>query len=483
MIETHAHIDAEVFDEDRDAMIQHAFQAGVQAIIIPAIEPPRFNKVLQICNDWPGKIYCGMGIHPHHAAQVSDSDLAIVEDLAIKNKSVVAIGEAGLDYYYDFAPPDVQQYIFTEQIRLAKKLKLPIIIHNRESDRDMLRILEKEQDGTLQGVLHCFSSPPDILEAVQKLGMHISFTGNITYKKSVLDPVVQAALNDRIMIETDSPYMTPVPHRGKRNEPAYVRFIAEKIASIKGLTIQQVVDMTTHTSKKLFGLALSLLLFFVLGTAAYAQSTKDIADSTDEEEILEEPAAPPPNRFSRTFGIGLSAATNTIVETIDFLQRAGSRSTRSYEGILAFGGALGYNITDHFMVEAGYLYSRNNQPIIRGFSDNPNTHQIVNFTLRAVANPRSRVAFYAMAGPSFIFNRILGVSSSSIGLNAGAGFKIHIPTSFGMLMPVAEWRLDFDFNDQNRDLDIDPQYRDRGPVNVSAFFSLPRLTIYWYPDL
>jgi len=259
LIETHAHIDADVFDEDRDQMIAQAFANGVKAIIIPAIEPDRYDGVLSICNQYE-HIYCGMGVHPHNAndysAPVEDRIIALLE-----NPKVRAVGEIGLDYYYDFAPKDVQQEVFRRQLNIAKSYDMPVIIHNRESDDDMIEILQEEQNGELKGVLHCFSSDLTMLHKALDLGFHVSFTGNITYKKSILDEIVRATPLDKIMIETDSPYMTPVPHRGKRNEPQFVRFIAQKIADIHALNLEEIITMTSNNAKSLFRLPLFLIVF------------------------------------------------------------------------------------------------------------------------------------------------------------------------------------------------------------------------------
>ena len=259
MIDTHAHIDADVFDEDRDQMIAQAFANGVKAIIIPAIEPDRYDGVLSICNQYEN-IYCGMGVHPHNAndysAPVEDRIIALLE-----NPKVRAVGEIGLDYYYDFAPKDVQQEVFRRQLNIAKSYDMPVIIHNRESDDDMIEILQEEQNGELKGVLHCFSSDLTMLHKALDLGFHVSFTGNITYKKSILDEIVRATPLDKIMIETDSPYMTPVPHRGKRNEPQFVRFIAQKIAEIHALNLEEIITMTSNNAKSLFRLPLFLIVF------------------------------------------------------------------------------------------------------------------------------------------------------------------------------------------------------------------------------
>jgi TatD DNase family protein len=171
MIDSHAHIDTKAFDEDRDVMLQRAWDAGVSSIIIPDIEPPRRAHLKQVVDSDP-RLYRGIGVHPHHVGEITEAELAVIEAQCTEPK-VVAIGEIGLDYYYDFCPPDVQKSYFREQIRIAKRHGLPVIVHNRESDADVLDILEEEQDGTLRGVLHCFSSGVDVLERLLYRQYHV----------------------------------------------------------------------------------------------------------------------------------------------------------------------------------------------------------------------------------------------------------------------------------------------------------------------
>jgi hypothetical protein len=307
--------------------------------------------------------------------------------------------------------------------------------------------------------------------------MHISFTGNITYKKSTLSDIVKAVPLDRIMVETDSPFMTPVPHRGKRNEPSFVKYIAEKIAEIHDLQFEQVCTMTSNTAKKLFRLSMLIVLFSAItgfSQSIYAQISDDSTEY--EEEII------PQNPYSRTFGIGIFVATNTAIEQLTFEQKTNSRSTRSYDGNAALGFSLGYNIIDPIMIEAGYLYTRNNKPIELGYSTLPNTYEIFNISMRAIANPRSKVAFFAIGGLSYISNTILGDIRNVIGFNAGAGFMVQIPTDYGIFVPTAEWRLDFEGEDYRTGKeDIDSKFKGWGPVTINSFYSLPKLTIFWYP--
>ncbi len=252
MVDTHAHIDTEAFDADRDAVLQRAQAAGIEAIIIPAITIERTDVAEQLVAEYPW-IYRAVGIHPHHAASATPTLFEQVER-SVTAPKVVAIGEIGLDYYYDYAPPPVQREVFRIQLRIAKHVGLPVIIHNRDADGDVLELLEQEQDGSLRGVLHCFSSPLPVLERALALGFCVSFTGNITFRRWSDVELLRAVPSDRFMLETDSPYMTPEPHRGKRNEPAFVRFIAERLAVVRQTTIEEIVMTTTATAKRLFNL-------------------------------------------------------------------------------------------------------------------------------------------------------------------------------------------------------------------------------------
>ncbi len=259
MIDTHCHLNAEQFTEDRREVLLRAEERGVRTVIIPAIEPKHFDGLLQLMHEQATlssvRLYCGIGIHPHHAHEAREEDFERIEailDPATRIESIVAVGECGLDYYYDFAPRDVQKDVFRRQLRYAKQFQLPVIIHNRESDEDVLHLIEEEQDGRLRGVLHCFSSDRAVLDRALALGMMVSFTGNITYKKSTLSDVVAHLPLTHCMIETDAPYMSPVPYRGKRNEPSYVYHVAEKIAEIRGLSTDDVIAHTTRNAMHFF---------------------------------------------------------------------------------------------------------------------------------------------------------------------------------------------------------------------------------------
>ncbi len=475
MIDTHAHIDAQQFDDDREEMLERAWQAGVEAIVIPSISPVGFDKLQGIVES-DKRIFRGIGIHPHNANEASDEQLEKVER-GVTLTRVVAIGEIGLDYYYDFAPKDLQKEVFRKQLKIAKRQKLPVIIHNRESDEDILSILGEEQGDTLQFVLHCFSSSTEVLERALELGAHISFTGNITYKKSILGDVIARTPIERIMIETDSPYMTPVPNRGKRNEPSYVGFVAQKIAEIHSLTIEKVLSMTSQTARDFFRLSLNAFIAIILtlgmSSLSLAQTGRDNRESDEEEEEIETV-----NPFARTLGVGIMMGANTVVESIECLE-SGKRESRSYEGILFYGAALEYCLTDHIQFEGSYVYSVNNKIVQEKTWPTPNTHQFITLAARIVANPRKPVCFFISGGSSIILNRIFDVHTTQNSFNVGLGLYGNVNTGFGMIVPIAEWKVDFPFS-STRDNDV----KCGGlPADVNRFYSLVRFGVQWYPKL
>jgi TatD DNase family protein len=267
MFDTHCHLQTSQFDPDREQVISSAGEKGVEMFMVPAIDKESFGATLSLAASH-GNIYCGLGIHPHSAAEWSEEIGQFIVTETARNPKVVAIGEIGLDYYYDFCPKDVQIRAFREQIVIAQKLRKPIVIHTRDSIDETLDIVEecyKEQPQTYTfGHFHCFSGTVSQMYRAVEAGFFVSFTGNITFKNSTLRDVVREVPLDRVMIETDSPYLAPVPHRGKRNSPEYLGLVAERIAEIKQLTPNEIMAATTTNAKRLFLSALGILLFFVL---------------------------------------------------------------------------------------------------------------------------------------------------------------------------------------------------------------------------
>lgn len=479
MIDTHAHLDVEHFDEDRAEVIKRAFDSGLEYIIIPAIEEKYFDNVIKLAES-DDRLFCSMGAHPHNANEVTDDTLEKIRELS-RHQKVVAIGEIGLDYHYDFSPPETQIQVFRDQLHIAKQENLPIIVHNRESDDDMIRILKEEQDGRLRGVLHCFSSDEETLEQAISLGFHVSFTGNITFKKTPLEGVVKAAPLDKIMIETDSPYMTPHPNRGKRNEPSYVKFVAEKIAEFKSISIEEVISMTSKTAKELFKLSvLSLLFLFSFGILSAQNDEDEYFDYEEEEEEFVHP-------YPKTIGIApFLFGTNTIVDTY-YLQDIDQDKDITFEGIAAYGFGLFYVPLDYMFLEANYFYSKN-MTLVEKYNTpenpvEPNYHSVIELSTHWTPNPYSRISVFGTIGGTLFLNSYDGVSSTAYGINTGIGFYGNIGTSFGTINLLAEWRLDFALG-RNEYIFIEKAPNGdikRENVEATSFFSIPRFGIVWYP--
>jgi TatD DNase family protein len=429
------------------------------------------------------KLFSALGIHPHNAQEADEKQFERIENLA-EAEYVVGIGETGLDYYYDFAPRDMQKKVFRKHLQIAKELKKPVIVHNRESDNDLIDIIRQEQDGSLRGVLHCFSSPADTLKMAIDLGFHVSFTGNITFKNTNLGDIVQEAPLNRIMLETDSPYMTPVPFRGKRNEPRLVKLIAQKISEYKSIPIQEVISMTTGNAQKLFNLTIAALLFLTIFSGAFAQ---DDTEYTEDEIPPEEEFV---NPYKKTIGIGPYIGFNTIVETA-YLE-SGERPD-SYEGLIAFGGALAYSPLDFLIIEAAYVYSKNNKIAEKwNYLVEPSSYQVVELTSRWISNPYNRINIFATAGASIVFSSLGGPYGTTdermdMGINVGVGASGNINTGAGLITPTFEWRLTFVFG---RTDGLDPRKDPADPSNTifvpyekTTFFSIPRIGVIWYPAL
>lgn len=253
LTDTHAHLDSRKFNHDQAAVIQRAKEAGIEYIFNIGSSEESSKSSAELARKYP-KIYAAVGIHPHEAKEMTGDTVRLLRELA-KEEKVRAIGEIGLDYHYDFSPRDVQQRAFRTQLRLAHELKLPVVIHSRESDADIVRIMQEEEVGKLGGIMHCFPGDLALAEECLRLNLKLAFGGVLTFDnaKTTREVVKQVSLSD-ILLETDAPYLTPVPYRGKRNESAYVRYVAEKVAAIKGIELEEVARVTTATAKKIFGI-------------------------------------------------------------------------------------------------------------------------------------------------------------------------------------------------------------------------------------
>lgn len=198
-------------------------------------------------------VFAAAGIHPHEALKVSESDWLLLESLLTESK-VVALGEIGLDYFYDFSPPEVQKIVFKKQLEIALPRQLPVIIHVRESMKDALDVIDSVSRSSWRGVFHCYGGSLEDVPEVLERGFHVGFTGVVTFKNFAGQKIVRSVPLDRLLIETDAPYMTPVPYRGKRNEPVYVPHVAEAIAGIQGIPLEEIAERTTHNARELFGI-------------------------------------------------------------------------------------------------------------------------------------------------------------------------------------------------------------------------------------
>ncbi|MGM0409865.1 MAG: TatD family hydrolase [Bacillota bacterium] len=251
LFDTHAHLDFPRFDKDRDEVIKRAQNKGVKNIVNIGSNMTTSRNSVELSRRYEN-IYAAIGIHPHDADTFNLNVSKKLNKLA-DNDKVVAIGEIGLDFHYDNSPREKQKQSFRAQLRLAKKLDLPVVIHTRDADKETLNILKDEKAIDIGGIMHCFASDKKMAKEILDLGFYIAFGGLITFKNlSNLRDVVKEVPLDRLLIETDSPYLTPEPHRGKRNEPAYVKFVAEKIAEIKGIAVEEVTKITTENAKKVY---------------------------------------------------------------------------------------------------------------------------------------------------------------------------------------------------------------------------------------
>ncbi|NOZ61740.1 MAG: TatD family hydrolase [Calditrichaeota bacterium] len=254
VVDTHAHLFFDRFDADRAEVIENASRSGVAAIINVGIDVATSRAVTEMAHAHE-RLFAAVGLHPNDANQAAPDYSDQLAELAL-NKKVVAIGEIGLDYYWDRCPKNIQRIEFRSQLDLAQRLNLPVIIHNRDAWADTLAILESDYKNKISGVFHCFTGTKDELKRVLDLGFFVSFTGVVTFKNSsALALASKYAPLERLLLETDSPFMAPVPFRGKRCEPAFVVPIAEKIAEARKMDFQELAQATNKNVKKLFGIA------------------------------------------------------------------------------------------------------------------------------------------------------------------------------------------------------------------------------------
>lgn len=252
MIDTHSHIYLEQFDEDKDEVLSRAAKAGVTAIFMPAIDFSSLEQMPKLSHP-DIAFYKLAGIHPCDVENIPDDIESRLAEWCAR-PDIYGVGETGLDYYWSTEHISTQHFSFSLHCQVAKAVAKPVIIHNRESTEDMLRIVEKEQDGRLKGIWHCFNGTIDEGKRAIDLGLHLGIGGVITFKNAGVDKTVAQLPLEKMLLETDAPYLAPVPHRGRRNEPAFMKFTAQKLAEILELPLDEVIAITSKNARQLFGI-------------------------------------------------------------------------------------------------------------------------------------------------------------------------------------------------------------------------------------
>lgn len=251
LVDTHVHLNARQFLEDREETIQRAFDAGVKYMVVVGFDRETIPLAIEIAEQYE-TIYAAVGWHPVDAIDMTQEDLDWIEELSAHPK-VVAIGEMGLDYHWDKSPKNIQKDVFRKQIDLAKKVNMPIIIHNREATEDIIEIMQEENAREIGGIMHCYNDSPDYVQACLDMNFYISLGGPVTFKNATLPKEVAVQVPaDRLLVETDAPFLAPHPNRGKRNEPAYVKLVAEKVAELRETSFEELSKITTENAFKLF---------------------------------------------------------------------------------------------------------------------------------------------------------------------------------------------------------------------------------------
>ncbi|GAB5521931.1 MAG: TatD family hydrolase [Rhodothermales bacterium] len=263
LIDTHAHLYLDRFDADRDAMMARAKAAGVTRIVLPAIDVPSIHKAIALSEHYEG-VWAMSAIHPSDVKEATDADFDAVRDLCAHPK-VIAVGESGLDYYWDRAFDAKQHEFLRRHVHLALDTNLPLIIHSRDKSKgeevfpDLISLIDEVRaarpDGDrLRGIFHCFGGPAWVADEAKRLGFLLGIGGTLTFKNSGVAQVVAEIPLEQLVLETDAPFLSPTPHRGKRNESAYTRLVAEKLAEVKGMTLEAIASVTTANAERLFGL-------------------------------------------------------------------------------------------------------------------------------------------------------------------------------------------------------------------------------------
>ena len=266
MIDTHCHMDEEAFNADREEVIARQRESGVEAMVVPGVNVASIQTVMDVCHRHPDYCYPALGLHPEDVKADWQEQLAIIEQAIRENrKELVAIGEIGLDYYWDKTFKSEQQEVLRRQLLLAKELDLPVILHNREATEDILRIVKeivnrKSSNRQLKGVFHCFNGSRETAQQILDMGFYLGIGGVLTFKNCKLAETLkeitnhQSPITNRLVLETDAPYMAPVPHRGERNESRFMIHVAERLAETLNCDLQTLIDATTRNAKQLFSI-------------------------------------------------------------------------------------------------------------------------------------------------------------------------------------------------------------------------------------
>ncbi|EMH3444860.1 TatD family hydrolase [Vibrio harveyi] len=253
MIDTHAHIYASEFDNDRDEVVKRALEQGIDKILLPNIDLESIEPMLKTEAAYPEICRSMMGLHPCYVDGNVEQTLEIIRDWFEKH-NFIAVGEIGIDLYWDKTFRAEQEIAFVTQLNWAKEMDLPVVIHTRDSIEETLTLLRQEQDGRLRGVFHCFGGSVEEAQAINELGFHLGLGGVSTFKNGGMDKVIPHLDMNWIILETDCPYLAPVPHRGKRNEPAYTSLVAARVAELRGESLEAIDALTTKNAEELFSL-------------------------------------------------------------------------------------------------------------------------------------------------------------------------------------------------------------------------------------
>lgn len=251
LFDTHVHLNADQYKEDLEEVIKRSLEAGVVNQVVVGFDRPTITKAMELVEEYDF-LYAAIGWHPVDAIDATEEDFKWIKELS-KHPKVVAIGETGLDYYWDKSPKEIQQEVFRKQIRLAKELKLPIVIHNRDATEDIVTILKEENASEVGGIMHCFGGSVETAKECIDMNFYISLGGPVTFKNAKKPKEVATEIPlENLLIETDCPYLTPHPFRGKRNEPSYVSLVAEEIARLKDIPVEEVQQVTFENACKVF---------------------------------------------------------------------------------------------------------------------------------------------------------------------------------------------------------------------------------------